>query len=79
VYKGCPQEALECIGKALERDKNQDIDWISAVTCNIDALPEVCNISEPIQPIVVQDIRVAQSADLAISRALALNKNTCIL
>lgn len=75
----CPQEAIECIGKALERDKTQDVDWISAVTCNIDALPEGCNITAPIQPLAVEDIRVAQSADLAISRALALKKTHAFL
>lgn len=70
----CPQEAIKCIGNAVEKDKTEDVDWISAVTCNIDALPDGCNILEPIQPLAVEDIRVAQNADLAISRVLALKK-----
>lgn len=70
----CQQDAIECIGKALRREETGDVNWISAVTCNIDALPEECNISEPIQPLAVQDIRDAQNADIAINRVLALKR-----
>ncbi len=65
---------MECIGKALERNQAGEFNWISAGTCHVDALPEGCNISEPIQPLASEDIRVAQSADLTISRVLALKR-----
>ena len=70
----CQQEAIECIGKALDIDKAGELNWIFAVTCNEDALPEGCNISEPIQSLAVGDIRKAQNADLVISRVVALKK-----
>ncbi len=70
----CQQEAIQCIGKALDIDKTGEVNWISAVTCNEDALPEGCNISEPIQPLAAGDIRTAQNADLVINRVVTLKK-----
>lgn len=75
----CQQDAIECIGNALRREEIEDVNWISAVTCNIDALPEECNISEPIQPLAVGVIREAQNADAAISRVLALKRTNAPL
>lgn len=70
--KECQQDAIECIRNVLEREKTGAVNWISSVTCNIDALPEGCNISGPIQLLAVEDVRDAQNADLAISRVLVL-------
>lgn len=68
------QDDIECIGKALEREKTGEMNWISAVTCNVNALPEGCIVSEPIQPFAVDDIRDAQDADIAINRVLSLKR-----
>lgn len=70
----CKQEVMESISKALEMEKRGEIDWISAVTCNTDALPEESSFSEPIQPLAVDDIRSAQNADPGISRVLVLKR-----
>ncbi|TKS65275.1 Retrovirus-related Pol polyprotein [Collichthys lucidus] len=70
----CQQETIKCISKALDMDKTGEVNWISAVTCNDDALPEGCNISEPIQPLAADDIRTAQNADLVINRVVTLKK-----
>lgn len=78
IMQECTEElqpdAFECIGEALEKAKTEEVNWISAITCNLDALPEGCTISQTIQPLAVKDIRDAQNADLAISRVLALKK-----
>lgn len=65
---------MESITKALEIEKRREIDWISAVTCNTDALPEESSFSEPIQPLAVDNIRSAQNADPGISRVLVLKR-----
>lgn len=72
----CQQAAIECIGKASKRDEAGEVNWIFAVTCNEDALPEGCNISEPIQALGAEDMRAAQNADPVISRVLTLKKDT---
>ncbi len=63
----CEQEVLDSIGKALLGERTGEVNWISAVTCNTDALPEGSNISESIQPLAVEDIRAAQNSDPALS------------
>lgn len=68
------EETIKCIGKALDIDKTGEVNWISAVTCNEDALPEGCNISEPIQPFAADDIRGAQNPDLGRNRIVTLKK-----
>lgn len=70
----CQQEVTETIGKALDKERTGEIDWICAVTCNTDALPEESNISEPIQPLTVEEVRAAQNADPAINRVLVLKR-----
>lgn len=63
----CQQEVIESTGKALEAEKAGKVDWISAVTCNTDVLLGDGNITEPIQPISVEDVQAAQNADLTVS------------
>ncbi|KAI4885982.1 hypothetical protein NFI96_028798, partial [Prochilodus magdalenae] len=70
----CPQEAIVCIGTALEGDKIGGVNWITAVTCNVDALLEEHHFLHPIQPFASEDIRAAQNADAAISRVLDLKR-----
>lgn len=50
-----------------------------AITYNTDVLPEGCNISKPICPFAVEDIRAAQNADLAISRVLTMKRTYAYL
>lgn len=58
----------------MDIDKTAEVNWISAVTCHEDALPEGCNILEPIQPLAADDITTAQNADPVINRVVALKK-----
>ncbi|KAL7842136.1 hypothetical protein SRHO_G00238250 [Serrasalmus rhombeus] len=71
----CPREAIVCIGKALEGEKTGEINWISAVTCNVDALPEEHHL-QSIQPLASEDIKTAQNADLVISRVFELKRTS---
>lgn len=63
----------------MDRDKTGEVNWICAVTCNTDALPEGSNISEPIQPLAAEDIRASQNADPTISRVLVLKRTHAYL
>lgn len=70
----CNQDVVESIGKALKREKTGEVNWISAVTCNPDALPEEEKIIQPIKRLVAEDIRAAQNTDPVISRVLVLKR-----
>lgn len=70
----CPPEAIECIGIASKRTATRESNWIFNVTCNEDALPEGCNISEPIQALSAEEVRAAQKADPAKNRVLVLKR-----
>ncbi|KAK7909570.1 hypothetical protein WMY93_014254 [Mugilogobius chulae] len=71
----CHQEDIEGIGLGMEGENRGEVNWISAVTCNIDALPEEASIVPPVQPLASKDIRAAQGADPVITRVLTLKRN----
>ncbi|KAI3358208.1 hypothetical protein L3Q82_003205 [Scortum barcoo] len=70
----CRPEVMESISQALEITQRGEINWISAVTCNPDALPQASTTSVPIQPLAVDDIRSLQNSDPTISRVLVLKR-----
>lgn len=70
----CHQEDIEGIGLGLQEENRGEINWISAVTCNIGALPPEVSVAPPVQPLAAQDIRAAQETDPAISRVLFLKQ-----
>lgn len=59
----------------MNRDEAGENNWIFTVTCNEDALPERCNISEPIQALSAEEVKATQNADPAIS-SLGSEKDT---
>ncbi len=66
----CEPEVLGSIGEALK-----EVDWISAITCNIDVLPEeLKGGSETSRQLTHQDIMNAQLSDPVIGRVLELKK-----
>lgn len=79
LCENAQRNVTESTREALEREKNGEVNWIAAVTCNTDALPEGGNIPEPIQPLAVDNIRAAQNADLAMSRVSVLKRTHAYL
>ncbi len=73
-------EVLGSIGEALKAQRWGEVDWISAITCNIDVLPEeLKDGSETSRQLTRQDIRNAQLCDPVIGRVLELKKKQLYL
>ena len=70
----CQQDVWQSVGEAMSMARTGEINWISAVTCNVDTLPGEDSISSPIQPLTAQDIRDSQNADPVISRVMTLKR-----
>uniref|UniRef100_A0A8C1WAH7 Gypsy retrotransposon integrase-like protein 1 n=1 Tax=Cyprinus carpio TaxID=7962 RepID=A0A8C1WAH7_CYPCA len=71
----CEPEVLGSIGEVLKAQRRGEVDWISAITCNIDVLPEELKGGPDIcQRLTPQDIRSAQLSDPVISRVLDLKQ-----
>ncbi len=76
----CEPEVLGSIGEALKAQRWGEVDWISAITCNIDVLPEeLKGRSETSRQLTCQDIRNAQLSDPVIGRVLELKKKQLYL
>lgn len=76
----CEPEVLGSIREALKAPWWGEVDWISAITCNIDVLlEELKGGSETSRRLAPQDIRNAQLSDPVISRVLELKKKQLYL
>lgn len=73
-------EVLESIGEALKAKQQGEVDWIPAITCNIDVLPEeLKGESEISRRLTSQDIRNAQLSDPVICRVHELNERKFVV
>ncbi len=76
----CEPEVLGSVGEALKAQRRGEVDWISAISCNLDVLPEEPKGgSEISQRLTSQDIRNAQMSDPAFSRVLELKQKQLYL
>ncbi len=84
TVKECTQESepevLGSIGEALKAQRWGEVDWISAITCNMDVITEeLKGGSETSRQLTQQDIRNAQLSDPVIGRVLELKKKQLYL
>ncbi|KAK7904447.1 hypothetical protein WMY93_017054 [Mugilogobius chulae] len=71
----CEPEVVQSIGKALKNSQRGESNWISAITCNVEALPQDGSIIPSIQPLSIADLKAKQDADPVIQRVASLKRN----
>lgn len=70
----CEPEVMDSMCKALTSSQTGEINWISAVTCNVDVLPQDGGAVPPTQPLSAQDIKAQQNNDPVIQRVSNLKR-----
>ncbi|MEQ2219726.1 hypothetical protein XENOCAPTIV_022657 [Xenoophorus captivus] len=58
----------------MEGENLGQVNWITAVTCNTDTLPEESYMLELIQPLSEESVKAAKNSDPAINRVLTLKR-----
>lgn len=71
----CEPSDITAVRDGLQAQTKGNTDWISAITCNVDVLPELTtSCTTTVQPIPVEEIQAAQREDEVINRVITLKQ-----
>lgn len=81
IMEGCTEECepsdITAVRDGLQAQNNSYTDWISAITCNIDVLPELTTTCKTtVQPIPAEEILARQREDEVVNGVITLMQQT---
>lgn len=81
IMEECTEERdpsdITAVRDGLQAQNNSYTDWISAITCNVDVLPELTTTCKTtVQPIPAEEILASQREDEVINRVITLRQQT---